>query len=650
MIKNITLAAALQKFIIIFGLVLCVNFQNLALASPDEIYPIPSIKPEVAQKEDKVDVNGLPTPAFKPVYDTPKATDTNTDLTVNTQPKDDGFVVISSAKALKLKIFHSDRQARLTREIFDLQFQGKIDQADKKINLLNNKILLGHILAERYLYSTGYEPTYQELVSWIQKYSDHPQAYKIYKKALSRADKKQKISLEKPKKNQKIRGNLAALSQKGKLYNTTIKRNSEQQNRVQKLKRNLAKNIKSQRLTLALNMLSNDYATQFMDNVEYDHQRSLIAAGFMYAGKLDEAKRLSRQSLERSGSNVPMAGWIKGLVEWREGNYDNAAIAFQSSASSQYASGWLISASAYWASRAHMRSGNAELVSKWLDLAASYPRTFYGLIAIRALGHQNIFNWSLPELTREGLKIIENTAQGKRASALIKVGELSLAEEELKNLNFNDDVYKKRALLAYANKYNLASLMIALGNSFSGPKGQFYDAALYPVINYKDTIIDKSLVHGFIRQESRFNQAVYNASGAVGLMQLMPATANYVAGKTIYDGSKGRYLLSDADTNITLGQRYIKQLLESDVVGNDLIALAIAYNAGPGNLRKWKSERMDIKDPLLFIETIPYPETRAFVERVLANYWIYKMRFNEEIPSLDAVTEGKWAVQLAATN
>ena len=71
--------------------------------------------------------------------------------------------------------------------------------------------------------------------------------------------------------------------------------------------------------------------------------------------------------------------------------------------------------------------------------------------------------------------------------------------------------------------------------------------------------------------------------------------------------------------------------------------MTIAYNAGPGTLSRWKRERKQIKDPLLFIETIPYNETRAFIERVLSNYWIYRMRFNQDTPSLDAVAEGRWA-------
>ena len=120
-------------------------------------------------------------------------------------------------------------------------------------------------------------------------------------------------------------------------------------------------------------------------------------------------------------------------------------------------------------------------------------------------------------------------------------------------------------------------------------------------------------------------------------MQLMPATAKSVA-------LTGEEQLHHAETNLELGRRYIENLLETDVVGGDLVYLLVAYNAGPGNLAKWKKRWPDVKDPLLFIELIPLSETRAYVERVLSNYWIYRMREGLDTPTLDAITSGKPAL------
>ena len=147
----------------------------------------------------------------------------------------------------------------------------------------------------------------------------------------------------------------------------------------------------------------------------------------------------------------------------------------------------------------------------------------------------------------------------------------------------------------------------------------------------------------FIRQESRFNAGAENPSGATGLMQLMPATASYVSGRKKYKYKSGRYQLKNPETNIAIGQKYLHKLLGHKAINYDLLSLAIAYNAGPGNLQKWKRRVDFTHDPLLFIETIPYAETRAFVERVLSNYWVYRMQMNKDTPSLDSVAQGRWA-------
>jgi hypothetical protein len=79
-----------------------------------------------------------------------------------------------------------------------------------------------------------------------------------------------------------------------------------------------------------------------------------------------------------------------------------------------------------------------------------------------------------------------------------------------------------------------------------------------------------------------------------------------------------------------------------NVVRGNLFMLAAAYNGGPGNLNKWLRQTNYAEDPLLFIESIPARETRLFIERVLSNFWIYRLRLGQEIPSLDAVAAGHW--------
>jgi soluble lytic murein transglycosylase len=116
-----------------------------------------------------------------------------------------------------------------------------------------------------------------------------------------------------------------------------------------------------------------------------------------------------------------------------------------------------------------------------------------------------------------------------------------------------------------------------------------------------------------------------------------------VLGEDRYIGAR-RDGLFDPKQNVEIGARYIRYLLEKEAVNGGLFRLAIAYNAGIGNLIRWRREIKDNDDPLLFIESIPSRETRVFVERVLANYWIYRDRMGQPAPSRDDVAQGRWPI------
>ena len=622
------------RSLLLGGLVLCLSFAGMQAQAE---VPLPAHKPVRDGEKAGVEAvpENLPVPAMKP-----SAEEMQAPYKVATATKQD-LVLSQQARAYSAKSFLSDRQARLAQEIFDLQSRGEILEANKRIAGLNSDVLMGHILAERYLNVEGYAPSFEELSDWMERYSDHPQATKIYQLALKQNPIRTR--LRKPATGEMISGNLLAAGKGGMTYRSQKRRAGMEQARVQKLQRDVRRHIEKYEPTLALNIVSNDYALQFMDDAEIDQLHAMIAAGYLFAGKLEEALRMSDSALQRSGAAVPQAGWVRGLVQWQLRDYMSAAQAFEVAANSPYSTGWMVSAASYWASRAYARTGNRAQVIKWLDIAASYPRTFYGLIAIRAQGKNINLNWEMPSLNRDHVKFIESTKAGRRASALIKAGRPDLAEEELQYLLVGESFAKQQAMLAYAHENNLSALSMRLANSYIRPQGGRYDAALYPVPSWAPKTgyqIDRALIHAIARQESKFQSGVKNPSGATGLMQLMPRTASYVAGN---DLGVTQADLAQPDINLELGQRYIQDLLNNANVGQDLLSLAIAYNAGPGNLRKWKAERAHIQDPLLFIETIPFHETRAFVERVLSNYWIYRIRLDQQTPSLDDVAKGRWA-------
>jgi soluble lytic murein transglycosylase-like protein len=356
---------------------------------------------------------------------------------------------------------------------------------------------------------------------------------------------------------------------------------------------------------------------------------------------------LALASIERSAENAPDAGWIGGLVAWRQADYPTAARLFGTVANSPYASSWMEAGGAYWASRAYMRAGEMEKVRPLLEKAAAHPRTFYGLLATRALGWDFDFDWSIPLYTGAHKTALSRIPAFQRANALADIGQTHMAEEELLTINPGADANLREALIAYASHTGMPALAMKLAQAYPRANGGLYDAALYPMPPWKPEggyRIDTSLLLALIRQESCFDPDAESSSGAVGLMQLMPNTATFVSGDTYEENLKGRFALKDPKVNLDIGQRYVENLLYTDTVGADLMAMLIAYNAGPGNLAHWKQQYAETSsDPLLFIETIPMAETRAYVERVMANYWIYRIRSGAMPATLDAVAEGHGA-------
>ena len=105
---------------------------------------------------------------------------------------------------------------------------------------------------------------------------------------------------------------------------------------------------------------------------------------------------------------------------------------------------------------------------------------------------------------------------------------------------------------------------------------------------------------------------------------------------------KNRKALNDPVLNISLGQSYLEHLLTLKDIGNNFFFLLCAYNAGPGNLRKWLEKTNFGEDPLLFAESIRSSETRQFIKSVSTNYWIYRSQLFQHAPSLNATVSGHW--------
>jgi len=540
----------------------------------------------------------------------------------------------------------SENDEALYREIFALQEDGQWQAADARIRRLADRRLMGHVLAQRYLHPTAYRSKYLELKEWMAHYADHPEAGRIYKLALKRrpGNYKRPRTPELPGTKQ----SLEATSDDSP-YRSTKRLSKSERRAAAQLKRQIRRNVLRTRLTITEKLLQGSKARRLFDQVEIDDGLSQVAAAWFYLGNDERAYRLAGAAAERSGVEVPLADWTAGLAAWRSGRIDTATKHFERLARSPRLSGWNVAAGAYWAARGHLRLRQPEQMSDWLAVAARYPRTFYGLMAQRALGIGPRFEFHAHDFGVETLARLEATPATARALALVQVGQRERAESELRRIAGRTDPATTDGLLTLAERAHMPELAFRLGNSLAASDraedaGGALDAALFPIPPWRPAngfAVDRALIYAFVRQESGFNPIAKSPDGARGLMQLMPATASFVARDRGYRRSK-RNELYDPATNLELGQRYLSHLLEHALVQGDLARLTTAYNGGPGNLNKWQRKMAFDDDPLMFIESLPSRETRLFIERVLANLWIYRARLGQPTPSLDGIASGDW--------
>jgi soluble lytic murein transglycosylase-like protein len=198
------------------------------------------------------------------------------------------------------------------------------------------------------------------------------------------------------------------------------------------------------------------------------------------------------------------------------------------------------------------------------------------------------------------------------------------------------------SLIHLAARLNLPATQIWLAQN--GPSGaQLSASARYPVPAWTPASgwqVDKALIFAHALQESQFKTNAVSSAGARGVMQLMPGTAQMVArhlGRTLDPAS-----LSQPATSIELGQAYLRELADNSGTGGLLPKVIAAYNAGPTSVANWNARGRNLADPLLFIESIPFVETRAYVAIVLRNYWMYQRHTGAHAPSLMAIAQGLW--------
>jgi len=538
----------------------------------------------------------------------------------------------------------SDADISRYQRIFELQEDGKWPEADKLIKQLDDKVLMGHVMFQRYMHPTAYRSTYKELSNWLAKYADLPGADRIYRLAVRRKP----YDVKAPRKPEPL---TAAETQYEVVDDTpkTSKRTRAQHQDARQLISRIRNYLRRGLPNRAEKRLWATSRTNLLAPAEFDEQSNRIAVTYLTQGNDEKALALASLAAARSRKDVVSADWTAGLAAWRLGDYDMAFQSFSQMAESTRADGWLRSAGAYWASRAAVKAGTPQAAMPMLEKAVQYPHTFYGLVAAEQLGVTPDLHWDMPVLTDEARRKLMKIPGVERAAALRDVGMTDLADVEMKMAWKRSDRRLDDAFLSLASYLNLPATQVQLSLNGNIPADFRSDAGAYPVPDWVPEggfQLDPALLFAFVRQESLFDPQARSWAGARGLMQLMPATASFISGDRSL-ARRGVAKLFEPQFNMRLGQKYLKHLMETDYIGDNLFLLAAAYNGGPGNLGKWLRASNHGDDWLLFMETIPAQETRLYVERVIANYWIYRLRFNQATPSLLEVASGEGPRYLA---
>ena len=352
------------------------------------------------------------------------------------------------------------------------------------------------------------------------------------------------------------------------------------------------------------------------------------------------AKRLSAVAQVAGGEWGTQASWVLGLASWRLGDYAEAYNAFDH-VGRLANNDDLKAAGLFWGARAAMAAKQPQYMQSKMQKAAQLSETFYGLLASEALGMEPIAR-KVAKVVKLDWASLKNQPNAVLAVSLAEIGQNKLADSALRHQARIGDVRQHANLSQLAGSLNLASTQFWFGH-YGPSRDQSNATARYPLPNWEPTggwRVTPSLIYAHTLQESNFRTDVISPAGARGLMQVRPGTAQDLA------RARGAFFtaseLDRPSINLEYGQSYLEKLRDLPTTGGLLPKVIAAYNAGPSPVARWNSEIRDNGDPLLFIESIPYWETRGYVAIILRNYWMYEMRENRASGSLKGLAQYMW--------
>ena len=367
----------------------------------------------------------------------------------------------------------------------------------------------------------------------------------------------------------------------------------------------------------------------------FDRARAEIATSYYGQGEDAKAYELAAAGAERSSDTVAQGHWTAGLAAYRMGQLETAAFHFGQHALSPAAGPWNVSAGAYWAARVLLQIRQPARVERWLRVAAEHHRTFYGQIAQRALGLDSPLDWSAPTVQQEDINRVLKLPGGRRAIALVQMGELVLAEEELRIHVWKLDAAYARSLLAVADAAGLPNTSVRAGARLAQFGAETGDRVLYPEPPWTP----------LQRLHARPGPDVCLHAAGIRLLQPRHELRRRRRADAAHAGDGH----ADRDGSGYAGERPARAVRpDRQSVAWPAISGVAARPSGHhrGTCSRSRSPTMPASatcgsgksrstiTAIRCFSSRAFPPARArnFVERILANFWIYRERLGQPTP------------------
>lgn len=329
-----------------------------------------------------------------------------------------------------------------------------------------------------------------------------------------------------------------------------------------------------------------------------------------------------------------MSGWL-ALVHLDDAQ---AAMAHFTTLRNNVSTTVSVSRAAYWMARAADALGDPNLAAQYYAEAGEHSTAYYGQLAIAQIaGDQAVLDLEADPVPTDETRVrFENRSMIQAMRRLGEQGEdyyyrlFSYRADDLLT-----DPEEAVLLAELANDYLYVRQSVRAAKA-ARQRGVVLPQSAYPTIDLPEqTAGDRpnpEVVHSVIRQETEFSQHAISGAGARGMMQMMPATARQTA-RDIGERYRRNWLTDDLEYNLTLGMHHLNEVLE-DYDGSYVMALA-AYNAGGHRVRRWVEDYGDPRDPDIdpidWVESIPFSETRNYVMRVIENMQVYRSRLADDV-------------------